>query len=332
MKTLKPVQFGGVTLPVPVFLAPMSGVSDPPFRKLARRLGAPVTVSEMIASREALRETRSSMKRMLFDPAENPRIVQIAGHDPDVMAEAARFVVDQGAQIVDINFGCPARKVTEKFCGSALMREEGLAGRIMQAVAAAVPVPVTIKMRLGWDDASLNAPVFARMAKDAGIRAMTVHGRTRMQLYSGSADWRAIAAVRAASDLPLIVNGDIDGPESMAKALDQSGADGVMIGRASYGRPWLIGQLAAQAVGMPVPPEPEAGEKLALILGHYEDMLHHHGREKGVMAARKHLAWYIREEPGAPALREKIMKLTDAGEVRQALCAFFAPQPKQMVA
>jgi len=329
---LNPMTIGTVELPVPVFLAPMSGVSDPPFRKLARRLGAPVTVSEMIASREALRETRGSMKRMLFDASESPRIVQIAGHDPAIMAEAARFVVDQGAQIVDINFGCPARKVTEKFCGSALMREEGLAGRIMQAVAAAVSVPVTIKMRLGWDQDSLNAPVFARLAEEAGIQAMTVHGRTRMQLYSGQADWRAVAEVKAATRLPLIVNGDIDGPQSMAQALAQSGADGVMVGRATYGRPWIVGQLAAVAQGLAMPGEPSRGEKLALILEHYEDVLIHHGRERGVLAARKHLAWYIREEPGAPALREKIMHLTDAADVRRALCDFFAPHPDRMVA
>ena len=326
------ISIGSVTVPVPIYLAPMSGVSDPPFRKLARKLGAPVTVSEMIASREALRETEGSMKRLGFDDAEAPRIVQIAGHDPAIMADAARFVVDRGAEVVDINFGCPARKVTDKLCGSALMREEGLARAIMEAVARAVAVPVTIKMRLGWDDASRNADVFARMAEDVGIQAMTVHGRTRMQLYSGKADWAGVARVKQATRLPVIVNGDIDGVEAMNRALAESGADGVMLGRACYGRPWLVGQLAAVVAGQPMPPEPAPGQRLDLILEHYEDVLAHHGIWRGVLAARKHLAWYIRDYPGASELRQRIMGLDEPDAVRAALRAFFAPLPARLAA
>lgn len=322
---MAPIDLGPVRLDPPVYLAPMSGVGDYPFRRLAKRLGAPVTVSEMIASHEAIRETRATMARLTFDAAERPRIVQIAGHEPAVMAEAARLCVDLGADMVDINFGCPAKKVTNKLCGSALMRDEALAGRILHAVVGAVDVPVSLKMRLGWDDDSRNAPVLARIAEGAGIRLLTVHGRTRCQLNAGRADWRFVARVKAATRLPVVVNGDIDGPESLRAALAASGADGAMVGRACYGRPWLPGALAEVARGRPMPREPDPAARLALVLEHYDLILSHHGTARGVRTARKHLSWYVNGLPGAAETRRAIMGLEEPAAVSAALKAFFAP-------
>ncbi len=293
----------------------MSGVTDLPFRQLAWRFGAGLVVTEMVASRELVGNRHESWAR-LKGAGLKPHMVQLAGRDPHYMAEAARIVADHGADIVDINMGCPARKVTSGECGSALMREPDHALKIIEAVVAASPVPVTLKMRLGWDENSINAPYLAERAEAAGVRAVTVHGRTRMQFYEGRADWDAIRAVREAIRVPLIANGDVDTVEDAAEILRRSGADAVMIGRGCQGRPWHAGVLAGHAA-------PAAKDIPALAIAHYDAMLEFYGEAAGLRHARKHLGWYLDRArvPVAGETRAAVMTSKEPAEVRALMAA-----------
>ena len=325
MTELKPISIGPVQIASPVILAPMTGVTDLPFRKVVKRYGAGLTVSEMIASQAMIRETRQSLQKALWDPAEEPVSVQLAGCEPDVMAEAARLNEQRGAAIIDINMGCPVRKVVNGDAGSALMRDLPLAAALIEATVKAVQVPVTLKMRMGWDHSSLNAPELARIAEDLGIKLITVHGRTRCQLYKGTADWAFIRTVKEAVSLPVIVNGDICSIEDAREALRQSGADGVMIGRGAYGRPWLLGQAMAELGGGGAKPDPELDEQLSTMLEQYEDMVSLYGTHTGVNLARKHIGWYTKGLPGSAELRNKINQQDDSRVVIEMLREFYSP-------
>jgi tRNA-dihydrouridine synthase B len=320
-----PIQVGPLTIDAPVILAPMTGVTDLPFRRVVKRFGAGLTVSEMIASQAMIRETRQSLQKSLWDPAEEPVSLQLAGCEPVVMAEAAKLNEQRGAAIIDINMGCPVKKVVNGDAGSALMRDLPLAAAIIAATVKAVHVPVTLKMRTGWDDHSRNAPELARIAEDLGIRMITIHGRTRCQMYKGHADWAFVRQVKQAVSVPVIVNGDICSIRDGREALAQSGADGVMIGRAAYGRPWLLAQVMSELSGGGHRPDPSLDEQLATMLEQYADMLSLYGRQTGVNLARKHIGWYTKGLPGSAEMRNRVNNQDDPAIVVAMLREFYSP-------
>ena len=329
-KLAEPLQIGRVTVRNRVFLAPMSGITDAAFRKRAYALGAGLVISEMVASGE-LSKGRENTGRRIRNSGLSPHMVQLAGRQASHMSEAARIAAGEGADIIDINMGCPAKKVTGGYCGSALMRDPDHAVSLIDAVIAAVDVPVTVKMRLGWDESALNAPLLARRAEQAGVNMVTVHGRTRCQFYQGKADWRAIARVKSAVSIPVVANGDILSSADAAEALRQSGADAVMIGRGSYGSPWTPGDVARAAAGDGGSGAPLTPEAMAdFVTDHYEDMLDLYGVASGLRQARKHLGWYFdRHASHAPAaLRASVMTAENPRDVIRLLRIAFLSMPE----
>ena len=326
------MQLGGHTLASNLIVAPMAGVTDRPFRLLCRRLGAGLAVSEMVTSDPRLRASRKTRRRLCHDGEPQPISVQIAGSDPALMAQAARYNIDQGAQIVDIKMGCPAKKVCNVQAGSALLRDEALVGRILDAVVAAVDAPVTLKIRTGWDTTSRNAVRVARIAEAAGVRALAIHGRTRACGFAGQAEYDTIAEVKARVSIPVIANGDIDSPQKARQVLERTGADALMIGRAAQGRPWIFREIRHYLATGTTLPEPCTGEIRRILTRHLEALYALYGEAAGARVARRHVSWYLRTLPAgdaarASALRDEINRLDSAAAQLAALEEFFATLP-----
>jgi len=318
------MQIGPYAIDPPVVLAPMAGVTDKPFRLLCKQLGAGLAVSEMTNADPRLWHTTKSLRRMDHEGEPEPASVQIAGYDPAMLAEAARFNVANGAQLIDINMGCPAKKVCNVWSGSALLQDEPLVARIVQAVVAAVDVPVTLKIRTGWDRDNRNALAIARIAEDAGIAALAVHGRTRADKYEGHAEYDTIAAVKAAVGIPVLANGDIDTPEKARHVLDVTGADAVMIGRGAQGRPWIFREIVHFLATGEHLPEPQPGEVAAILCGHLNALYAFYGELQGVRIARKHLGWYARDRQQNAAFRQVVNRAETAGEQLRLTADYFA--------
>ena len=313
-------------------MAPMAGVTDRPFRQLCRRLGAGLAVSEMISANSALQATRKTQRRLDFSGEPAPLSVQILGSDPATMAEAARMNVDRGAHIIDINMGCPAKKVCKVNAGSALLQDETLVARILKAVVGAVEAPVTLKIRTGWDPHSRNALTIARIAEESGVQALAIHGRTRACGFSGEAEYETIQRVVETVSIPVIANGDIDSPEKAKKVLASTGAEGIMIGRAAQGRPWIFQEIAHYLATGERLPAPSLEWVRDLLLEHLDSLRDLYGEEHGMRIARKHIAWYSRGRPGGARFRQQINRSATAQEQIEMIRAFFNPEKAQELA
>ena len=308
------MRIGPQSIDPPVVLAPMAGVTDKPFRQLCKRLGAGLAVSEMTTADPRLWTTRKSLKRMDHAGEPAPVSVQIAGYDPAMLAEAARFNVDHGAEIVDINMGCPAKKVCNVWSGSALLQDEALVARIVDAVVKAVDVPVTLKIRTGWNRANRNGIRIAKIAEDAGIAALAVHGRTRADMYEGEAEYETIAAIKQAIRIPVFANGDVDSPQKAKEVLDITGCDAVMVGRAAQGRPWIFREIARYLATGEIVAPPAPAEVRDILLGHLDDLYAFYGEQQGVRIARKHLGWYAKDRPENAAFRAVVNRAESASD------------------
>jgi tRNA-dihydrouridine synthase B len=320
------VKIGPIHLKNNLIVAPMAGVTDRPFRMLCKRLGAGMAVSEMVASNSLLWGSEKTIRRGNHEGEVEPRVVQIAGADPARMAEAAKYNADKGADIIDINMGCPAKKICNVFAGSALLQDEALVARIVDAVVKAVDVPVTLKIRTGWNRENRNALRIARIAEDHGIQSLAMHGRTRACMYTGEAEYDTIRAVKAAVRIPVVANGDIGSPEKAKFVLEYTGADAVMIGRAAQGRPWIFREIAHfLATGGKLPP-PEVAEIREVLMGHLHELYAFYGRERGVRVARKHISWYTKGLKHSAVFRARMNTLEEAEMQLAAVAGFFDGQ------
>jgi len=326
------LKIGPIQINNNVILAPMSGVSDMPYRKIAKKYGVGLVISEMIASQAMIYANRKTLKMASNCAEEFPMAVQLAGCDPILMGEAAKINADRGAALIDINMGCPVKKVTKGYAGSALMKDEILAGKIIKAVVDAVDLPVTLKMRTGWDLDNRNAPKLAKIAENSGIKMVTVHGRTRNQLYRGKADWSFIRKVKDVISIPVIGNGDVNTLSDSTELLNLSGADGVMIGRGSYGRPWFLQQVIHfLKTGIKLA-DPSIIEQYSVVKQHYEELLVHYGKERGVRIARKHIGWYSKGFPGSATFRTHFNSITSVKQAKLAIDSFYLPLIDKKVA